>query len=266
MTDAAYEFESDLARWKREGDEITAREEEAREQRRRTERRAQREAARAACSLDEARIEELLQFERDVTNETVGTLIGEMISDLRKELEKKMQISLRIALLEQGGMLPKVCGTWDADRTYDALSICTKDGGTFISKRSAPTECPGPDWQILACRGSRGQIGPQGPRGQIGPQGPRGEMGPPGARGETGMNLHGWLVEGYRVTPVLGGGVPGPTLDLRPLFQRFVDEQAGVASTKVVKAAKDHHVFGQPPLVRLIHGPPPQPEEEAPVE
>ena len=78
------------------------------------------------------------------------------------------------------------------------------------------------------------------------------------------MNLNGWLVDGFRITPILGGGQPGPMLDLRPLFQRFVDEQAGAATAKAVKAAAHHHVHGQPPLVQLIHGPPPAaPEEES---
>lgn len=70
MTDTV--FEDDLSRWRREGDERTAAEKEQRERLRRTERRAQR----VAPSLDEARLEELLQFERDITNETVGTLVG----------------------------------------------------------------------------------------------------------------------------------------------------------------------------------------------
>ena len=258
MTDAAnFEFESDLARWRREGDAITAREQRERERRGRAERMAQRGAARAACSLDEARIEELLQFERDVTNETVGTLIGEMISDLRTEIEKKLQVSLRIAILEQSGLTPHVRGTWQANENYSALDVCVHDGASWIAKHSNPGVLPGEGWQLLACRGSRGQIGPQGPRG---------ETGPPGARGETGMNLNGWLVEGYRITPILGGGVPGPSLDLRPLFQRFLDEQANAASAKAAKVAAHRHVHSQPPSVRLISGsPPPAPAEEEPV-
>ena len=253
MTDAAYEFESDLARWKREGDEISAREEAERERRQRTERRARHEAARVAYSVDETRLEEALQFERDITNETCGTLIGEMISDLRSEIEKKLQVSLRIAILEQSGLCPRVRGTWQVAETYSALDVVACDGSTFICKRTGAGPCPGEDWQVLACRGERGKPGPQGPCG---------EQGPPGPRGEPGVNLNGWLIEGFRITPILGGGSPGPSLNLRPLFQKFLDEQAGAASAKIAKATKDHHVFGQPTLVALVHGPPPQAAEE----
>ena len=256
------EFEDDpLAKWRREGDEITAREDAAREQRRRTERRAQREATRVAYSVDETRLEEALQFERDITNETCGTLIGEMINDLRSELEKKMEVSLRISLLEQNGMLPKICGVWDGDRTYDALSICSKDGGTFIAKRSGAGPCPGEDWQLLACRGSRGQPGPIGPRG---------ETGPPGARGEPGPEFARWDVDLKRltVTPIFSDNRFGPPLNLRGLFEAFIDQRSGIdvddakAAKAAARAAERQHIFNQPPLVALVHGPPPTPAEE----
>ena len=245
-----------MTKWRREADERTEAEREAREERARIERRARREAVRVARSVDEARLEEALQFERDITNETVGTLIGEMINDLRSEIEKKLQVSLRIAILEQSGLCPRVRGTWQATETYSALDVVACDGSTFICKRTGAGQCPGEDWQVLACRGERGKPGPVGPRG---------ETGPVGARGETGMNLNGWLVNGYRITPVLGGGSPGPTLDLRPLFQRFLDEQANAATTKVARAAEHRHVHSQPPLVALVHGSPPPAAEEGPV-
>ena len=252
MTDVS-SFEDPVRAWAREADEKQAREEAERERRQRTERRMQREAARAACSLDEARLEEALQFERDITNETVGTLIGEMINDLRSELEEKMKVSLRIAILEQRGLVPHVRGTWQANESYSALDVCVHDGASWIAKHSNPGPLPGEGWQIMATRGKTGAPGPIGPRG---------EQGPLGLRGEPGMNLNGWLVEGFRITPILGGGMPGPTLNLRPLFQRFLDEQASAATAKAVKAAAHHHVHNQPPLVQLIHGPPPASAEE----
>ena len=264
MSDTAsfFEHEDELAKWRREGDAITEGERRAQRERQRAEGRAQRETSWSwrddiAAEIDAGR-ESLL--------DVVGQAIGEEIADLRCELEKKMEVSLRIALLEQSGMLPKVCGTWDGDRTYDALSICTKDGGTFIAKKSAPTECPGPDWQILACRGSRGQIGPTG---AIGP------TGPPGPRGETGPVISGWSVDrkNFTVRPILdnGHGGFGPPLELRQLFEEFADQRDGTgvpearAATKAVAAHR--HVHNQPTLVALVHGSPPKPaEEEAPVE
>ena len=197
MTNAAYEFESDLARWKREGDEITAREEAERDQLRRSERRGRREAARVARSVDEARLEEALQFERDITNETCGTLIGEMIEELRRELEKKMEVSLRIAILEQRGLTPHVRGTWQANENYSALDVCVYDGASWIAKYSSPGPLPGEGWQIMSTRGKAGPPGPTGPRG---------EQGPPGVRGERGPVITGWSL-GPSLSRRGGGGL-----------------------------------------------------------
>ena len=211
-------------------------------------------------AMDEARIEELLQFERDITNETVGTLIGEMISDLRSELEKKMQVSLRIAILEQRGLTPHVRGTWQATESYSALDVCVHDGASWIAKHSNPGGLPGEGWQLLACRGSRGQIGPTGPRGETGPPGPQGERGPKFTR---------WDIDRKRlmVTPVFEDGRFGPPLDLREvfkLFELFIDQRdgTGVAEARAAKIAAHRHIHNQPTLVALTHGPPPAPAEE----
>ena len=158
--------EDPLAKWKREADERTTAEQEERERRQRAERRAQREAAR---SLDDGHLEERFQFERDITNETVGTLIGEMIEELRRELENKMQVSLRIAILEQRGLVPHVKGVWQETENYSALDICMKDGTAWIAKYSNAGPLPGEGWQILSCKGERGKPGPIGPRGETGP-------------------------------------------------------------------------------------------------
>ena len=74
------------------------------------------------------------------------------------------------------------------------------------------------------------------------------------------------------IAPVFEDGRFGPPLDLREifkLFETFLDQRdgTGIAEAKAARAAAHRHVHGQPPLVQLIHGPPPQPaEEEAPVE
>ena len=64
----------------------------------------------------------------------------------------------------------------------------------------------------------------------------------------------------------MGGGRFGPPLDMRELLEAFVDQRSADVPARATKVAELHHIHGQPPLVRLIHGPPPQPEEEAPVE
>ena len=256
MSDSAsFEFEDEMTRWRREGDERTEAERAARERLRRAERQPQREAAQKASQDWDAYFRNLISEEHERMLQLIEQALGEQRIDIRDELGELIDKSLR-----EPHWVPRVAGVWKEGEEYGRLNIVSKDGSTWLAKRDHPKGPPGgsDDWMLCACRGRAGPPGPQGPRG---------ETGPPGARGETGMNLNGWLVEGYRITPILGGGVPGPSFDLRPLFQRFVDEQAGAASAKAVKATAHRHVHDQPPLVALVHGAPPAPaEEEAPVE
>ena len=51
------------------------------------------------------------------------------------------------------------------------------NGGSFISLRDDPGQCPGDGWQLLV---TRGKPGPKGDDGQRGPAGPPGRDGAPG--------------------------------------------------------------------------------------
>jgi hypothetical protein len=44
-----------------------------------------------------------------------------------------------------------------------------------------------------------------------------------GPKGEAGATIIGWKIdyENYRAVPFLSDGMPGPELDLRPLFEAF---------------------------------------------
>jgi hypothetical protein len=59
-----------------------------------------------------------------------------------------------------------------------------------------------------------------------GPAGPRGPAGPKGSRGLTGPSIVGWAVdrERYLAYPLMSHGRPGPALELRALFERFLVE------------------------------------------
>jgi hypothetical protein len=108
-------------------------------------------------------------------------------------------------------------GTFKDDAEYASHDIVALNGGSFLALRDKPGPCPGPGWQLLAAPGKRGIAGE---RGQ---QGDRGPAGPPGKDATT---LVSWEVDraAYAVTPLMSDGTSGPPLNLRELFQQFLDE------------------------------------------
>jgi hypothetical protein len=115
------------------------------------------------------------------------------------------------------GASPTVRGTWRAEESYRQLDICALNNGSFIAKRDDPGTCPGEGWQLLTSPGRQGKSGEPGPRG---PSGVQGERGPPG------VTIKNWRVDsrGYVATPILSDGSLGPELELRSLFEQFLDE------------------------------------------
>jgi hypothetical protein len=79
--------------------------------------------------------------------------------------------------------------------------------------------CPGEDWQMLASRGDRGERGGRGPRGER------------GGRGEPAPGIKAWLVdkETFRASPILSDGTIGAPLELRALFQEFLEQTRAAA-------------------------------------
>jgi hypothetical protein len=101
------------------------------------------------------------------------------------------------------GRSMRVRGTYRADENYAALDIVALNGASFIAR----PECPGEGWQLMSMPGKRGQHGPRGERGPAGP---------------SGATIKSWEIdERYRATALLSDGRAGPTLDLRPFFERF---------------------------------------------
>lgn len=267
MPNTDFGIEDPVRKWKREADERDAEIKAEREREDRDRERARRRALREAQDNWDQYFRGLLEIERDITNESVGTALGEMIGDLRRELEKKMQVSLRIAILEQSGLCPRVRGTWAPDETYSALDVVAKDGSTFICKRTGAGPCPGEDWQIMSTRGSKGPPGERGPRG---------EQGPPGPLGPIGRSIIGWKVDAKRLQafPQMSDGKLGPQLDFSELFAEFERRLTGSEPTafpaaKSIKASARPPGFA-PPLVHVIDGgrppePEPQPLSDEPV-
>ena len=90
-------------------------------------------------------------------------------------------------------------------------------GGRFWPCATSPGACPGPGWQLLAAPGKRGATGEPGPRG------PTGIAGPSGADAAA---IVGWDIDRatYTVMPIMSDGSSGPPLNLRGLFEQFLDE------------------------------------------
>jgi hypothetical protein len=109
-------------------------------------------------------------------------------------------------------------GTYNDAETYKQLDVVMVNGSSFVALKDAPGPCPGPDWHLLASRGSRGQHGERGPRGEpgasiVGPIGPT-------------ITIRAWEIDRSRYTArsIMSDGSRGPALELRPLFEQFLLE------------------------------------------
>jgi hypothetical protein len=111
-------------------------------------------------------------------------------------------------------------GTFKEDTEYAAYDAVALNGGSFLALRDKPGTCPGPGWQLLAAPGKRGAAG------EGGPQGNRGSTGAAGPPGKNATAIVSWTVDraAYTVTPVMSNGSSGPPLNLRGLFEQFLDE------------------------------------------
>jgi hypothetical protein len=113
---------------------------------------------------------------------------------------------------------PTVRSTYDAAVKYARLDIVALDGTTFIARKDDPGVCPGEGWQLMSVRGKPGIKGPPGERGE------RGGKGDPGAPAPT---ILAWKVdrESYTVTPIMSDASEVPAIEMRALFEQFVDER-----------------------------------------
>jgi hypothetical protein len=117
--------------------------------------------------------------------------------------------------LATAGRSLTVRGTYNGDIDYRCLDVAMINGSSFVALKDSPGACPGDDWQLLCSRGSRGERGFKGERGFIGP------------RGEQGRIIKSWQVDRatYSAIPILADGSAGPALELRALFEQFINER-----------------------------------------
>jgi hypothetical protein len=107
-----------------------------------------------------------------------------------------------------------VRGTYSGDKEFAANDIVACNGGSFVALKDGAGACPGPDWQLIAGPGKRGDKGLPGDRGL------RGEP------GDQGVSIVGWIVDSkaYAATPVMSDGTKGPAVEMRDMFEQFMVE------------------------------------------
>jgi hypothetical protein len=110
-------------------------------------------------------------------------------------------------------------GTFDGSATYNFLDVVAVGNSSFVARCDRPGACPGPNWQLLAGAGRRG------------PRGERGVRGPIGEPATAAPTFVGWHIDraNYEATLVMSNGSIAPTLQLRGLFEQFIQEMREAA-------------------------------------
>jgi hypothetical protein len=164
-----------------------------------------------------------LDVERDLTVEVTGEVVAGLRREIADAIEKRVAplqrevAELRGAMdvmrsLGHAGL--RLRGSFDVAAEYLAHDVVVRNGSSFAAKRDRPGGCPGENWQLLASKGNRGERGGPGPRGMV------------GGRGEPAPRVKAWLVDKTKFTasPILTDGTVGAPLELRGLFQEFLDQ------------------------------------------
>jgi hypothetical protein len=117
----------------------------------------------------------------------------------------------RIAAAGTPGRDMVIRGTYDESESYHARDLVACNGGSFIARKDNPGECPGPDWQLVASPGKKGEKGLPG------------EQGLKGERGEAGVSFAGFDIDraNFRIVAKMSNGSEH-MLDMRGLFEEFI--------------------------------------------
>lgn len=112
------------------------------------------------------------------------------------------------------GLSIKIKGTYDPNKKYLEHNVVACNGGSFVALKDSPGDCPGPDWQLIAGPGKRGDKGAPGDRG------------PKGDAGNEAASIVGWIVDekAYTATPVMSDGDKAPAINMQEMFKQFLAE------------------------------------------
>jgi hypothetical protein len=168
-------------------------------------------------------LDSYLNIERKKARDTFAEVyeaLGNACIELHDEIERVEQqvaeLVGAVSVLKGLGPPPGIRfrGDYDASTDYSIHDIVAKNGSSFVALRDRPGVCPGEHWQLLAGKGDRGRAGPSGPCGMT------------CDRGEPAPLVKGWLINKteFTVAPVLSSGEVGVALELRALFQEFLDQ------------------------------------------
>jgi hypothetical protein len=164
-----------------------------------------------------------LDVERDLTVEVVGEVVAALRAETARTVEKMIE-PVRREVAEMRGAMDvmrslghagfRLRGSFDAAADYLAHDVVVRNGSSFVALRDRPGACPGEHWQLVASKGNRGERGGPGPRGER------------GGRGEPAPGIKAWLVDKTKFTasPILTDGSVGAPLELKGLFQEFLDQ------------------------------------------
>jgi hypothetical protein len=182
------------------------------------------EAVGRALSEFRAGLRTEFRKELEAATGKLGVELRELNAGLRTEVARlETELARRLTSLETETAGLRLRGAYRSDQDYDRLDVVTLDGSSYIARQHSPGPCPGEGWRVLASAGATGPQGISGPKGEPGPRGLTGEAGPKGAPGAV---IVGWSPDyaSFTATPIMSDGSEGPALDLRPFFQKFLDE------------------------------------------
>jgi hypothetical protein len=163
--------------------------------------------------------ESRLAEEREYTSSLMMEVLRGLVADLNARIDKAV-LEVRMAARPFDGRDGRgfnIRGTWDRNERYFALDVVILSGGSFAARRDNPGDCPGEGWQLIAAQGKRGIKGEPGAKGEPGDRSRAGEDAP---------TIEDWQINAktYSATPVLSNGKLGPALELRGLFEQFLQE------------------------------------------
>ena len=138
------------------------------------------------------------------------------------DARRRFGFRLRRTRAGRDGLTPNTRGAFDVYKKYAQLDVVEYEDASYIARRNNPGICPGDGWQLVSRSGRRG------PAGERGLQGRKGER---GARGEDAPTIASWTLDrkNYRAVPTMSNGTQGATLELRGLFEQFVEETSHAA-------------------------------------
>jgi hypothetical protein len=159
--------------------------------------------------------------------------LNDAIENSERRLAEKL-VELEERLKSVPGKLPVVKAWRQESVTYQAEMVSHK-GSLYQARRDTAQPPGGSDWICVARHGRdavtpvvREPLSKRGKQGRRGEaiRGPQGEKGARGEKGDDALEIVNWHIApiNYRVVPFTNNEQAGKPLELRALFERFLEE------------------------------------------